>query len=313
VAAIVSIAGLSKTYKGGLSALKSVDLDIREGEIFALLGPNGAGKTTLINIVCGIVRPSGGEVSVGGHDIVRDWRATRSLIGLVPQELATDAFETVWATVKFSRGLFGKGRDDAYLEKVLRDLSLWERRDSTIMSLSGGMKRRVMIAKALSHEPMVLFLDEPTAGVDVELRRDMWAMVRRLREGGVTIILTTHYIEEAEEMADRVGVINHGELILVEDKAALMRKLGRKALTLHLQTPLAAIPASLSSYPLELSADGALLTYSFDAKADETGIAGLMRRLAEAGVDFADLNTTESSLEDIFVSLVGRKAQELPA
>ncbi len=313
MAAIVSIAGLSKTYKGGLSALRSVDLDIREGEIFALLGPNGAGKTTLINIVCGIVRPSGGQVSVGGHDIVSGWRATRSLIGLVPQELSTDAFETVWATVRFSRGLFGKGRDDAYLEKVLRDLTLWDRRDSTIMSLSGGMKRRVMIAKALSHEPSVLFLDEPTAGVDVELRRDMWAMVRRLREGGVTIILTTHYIEEAEEMADRVGVINHGELILVEDKAALMKKLGRKALTLHLQTQLAAIPANLSGYALELSEDGALLTYSFDAKAEETGIAGLMRRLAEAGVDFADLNTTESSLEDIFVSLVGRKAQELPA
>src|SRR5579863_9511913 len=286
MAAIVRVAGLSKTYKGGLTALKSVDLDIQEGEIFALLGPNGAGKTTLINIVCGIVRPSGGQVSVGGHDIVRDWRATRSLIGLVPQELSTDAFETVWATVRFSRGLFGKPRDNAYLEKVLRDLSLWDRKDSTIMSLSGGMKRRVMIAKALSHEPTVLFLDEPTAGVDVELRRDMWEMVRSLRERGVTIILTTHYIEEAEEMADRVGVINHGELILVEDKAALMKKLGRKALTLHLQTPLAEIPAGLSGYPLELSEDGALLTYSFDAKAEETGIAGLMRRLAEAGVDF---------------------------
>jgi ABC-2 type transport system ATP-binding protein len=313
VAAIVSIAGLCKTYKGGLSALKSVDLDIQEGEIFALLGPNGAGKTTLINIVCGIVRPTGGRVEVAGHDIVRDWRATRSVIGLVPQELATDAFETVWATVRFSRGLFGKGRDDAYLEKVLRDLTLWDRRASTIMSLSGGMKRRVMIAKALSHEPTVLFLDEPTAGVDVELRRDMWEMVRGLRARGVTIILTTHYIEEAEEMADRVGVINHGELILVEDKAALMKKLGRKALTLHLQTPLAAIPAALADYSLTLSEGGATLTYSFDAKAQATGIAGLMRRLNEAGVDFADLNTRESSLEDIFVSLVGRKGAELNA
>jgi len=313
VAAIVSIAGLSKVYKGGLTALKSVDLDIQDGEIFALLGPNGAGKTTLINIVCAIVRPTAGRVSVGGHDIIRDWRATRSVIGLVPQELSTDAFETVWATVKFSRGLFGKARDDAYLERVLRDLTLWDRRNSTIMSLSGGMKRRVMIAKALSHEPTVLFLDEPTAGVDVELRRDMWDMVRGLRARGVTIILTTHYIEEAEEMADRVGVINHGELILVEDKAALMRKLGRKVLTLHLQTPLTAIPAALADYPLVLSDGGATLTYSFDAKAEETGIAGLMRRLSEAGVDFADLNTTESSLEDIFVSLVGRKGRELPA
>jgi ABC-2 type transport system ATP-binding protein len=237
VPSIVAIEGLTKTYASGLMALKAVDLDIREGEIFALLGPNGAGKTTLINIVCGIVKPSAGRVSVGGHDIIRDWRATRSVIGLVPQELSTDAFETVWATVKFSRGLFGKARDDAYLEKVLRDLTLWDRKDSTIMSLSGGMKRRVMIAKALSHEPTVLFLDEPTSGVDVELRRDMWEMVRSLRARGVTIILTTHYIEEAEEMADLVGVINHGELILVEDKAALMRKLGRKALTLHLQTP----------------------------------------------------------------------------
>ena len=313
MAAIVSIAGLCKTYKGGLSALKSVDLDIQEGEIFALLGPNGAGKTTLINIVCGIVRPGGGSVTVAGHDIIGDWRATRSIIGLVPQELSTDAFETVWATVRFSRGLFGKGRDDAYLEKVLRDLTLWDRRASTIMSLSGGMKRRVMIAKALSHEPTVLFLDEPTAGVDVELRRDMWEMVRGLRARGVTIILTTHYIEEAEEMADRVGVINHGELILVEDKAALMKKLGRKALTLHLQTPLAAIPAALADYSLTLSEGGATLTYSFDAKAQATGIAGLMRRLNEAGVDFADLNTRESSLEDIFVSLVGRKGAELNA
>ncbi|MGH7023010.1 MAG: ABC transporter ATP-binding protein [Caulobacteraceae bacterium] len=307
MSAIVSIEGLTKTYASGLKALKAVDLDIREGEIFALLGPNGAGKTTLINIVCGIVRPSGGKVRVAGNDIVRDWRATRSLIGLVPQELSTDAFETVWATVRFSRGLFGKPRDGAYLEKVLRDLSLWDRKDSTIMSLSGGMKRRVMIAKALSHEPTVLFLDEPTAGVDVELRRDMWEMVRSLRARGVTIILTTHYIEEAQEMADRVGVIDHGELILVEDKAALMKKLGRKQLTLHLQAPLSAIPASLADYPLELSDDGATMTYDFDAKADSTGIAALMRRLGEAGVDFADLDTRESSLEDIFVSLVGRK------
>jgi len=247
---------------------------------------------------------------VDGHDIISSWRATRGMIGLVPQELATDAFETVWATVSFSRGLFGRARNPAYLEKVLRDLSLWDRKDSTIMSLSGGMKRRVMIAKALSHEPTVLFLDEPTAGVDVELRRDMWEMVRSLRASGVTIILTTHYIEEAEEMADRVGVINHGELILVEDKIALMRKLGRKQLTLHLQSPLGSIPASLADYPLELSEDGATLTYDFDAKADATGIAPLMRRLGEAGVDFADLDTRESSLEDIFVSLVGRKGSE---
>jgi ABC-2 type transport system ATP-binding protein len=259
------------------------------------------------------VKPSAGRVSVGGHDIIRDWRATRSVIGLVPQELATDAFETVWATVKFSRGLFGKARDDGYLEKVLRDLTLWERKDSTIMSLSGGMKRRVMIAKALSHEPTVLFLDEPTAGVDVELRRDMWEMVRSLRAGGVTIILTTHYIEEAEEMADRVGVINHGELILVEEKAALMRKLGRKELAIHLQPPLSEIPAALAEYALALSDDGATLTYTFDAKAETTGIARLMRRLSEAGVDFSDLNTKESSLEDIFVGLVGRKPQVSPA
>jgi ABC-2 type transport system ATP-binding protein len=309
VASIVSIEGLTKTYASGLKALQAVDLDIREGEIFALLGPNGAGKTTLINIVCGIVRPTSGAVRVGGHDIIRDWRATRSMIGLVPQELSTDAFETVWATIKFSRGLFGRARDDAYLEKVLRDLTLWERKDSTIMSLSGGMKRRVMIAKALSHEPTVLFLDEPTAGVDVELRRDMWTMVRSLRARGVTIILTTHYIEEAEEMADRVGVINGGELILVEDKAALMQKLGRRELALHLQTPLTEIPASLHGYALSLSDDGATLTYSFDTKAETTGIAGLLRRLNEAGVDFADLNTRESSLDDIFVSLVSRKGQ----
>jgi ABC-2 type transport system ATP-binding protein len=307
VPAIVSIKGLTKTYASGLEALKPIDLDIQEGEIFALLGPNGAGKTTLINIVCGIVRPSGGKVTVGGHDIISGWRATRSLIGLVPQELSTDAFETVWATVNFSRGLYGKPRDAAFLEKVLRDLSLWERRDSPIMSLSGGMKRRVMIAKALSHEPTVLFLDEPTAGVDVELRRDMWEMVRGLRARGVTIILTTHYIEEAEEMADRVGVINNGELILVEDKAHLMRKLGSKQLSLRLQAPLGEIPAALEGYALELTDGGTTLTYSFDAKADTTGVAALMRRLNEAGVDFADLDTRQSSLEDIFVSLVSRK------
>ncbi len=308
-AGIVSIEGLTKTYASGLVALNGVDLDIREGEIFALLGPNGAGKTTLINIVCGIVRPGGGKVAVAGHDIIREWRFTRAVIGLVPQELTTDAFETVWATVNFSRGLFGKRRDPAYLEKVLRDLSLWDRKDSPIMSLSGGMKRRVMIAKALSHEPSILFLDEPTAGVDVELRRDMWAMVRGLRERGVTIILTTHYIEEAEEMADRVGVINHGELILVEDKTALMRKLGGKQLTLHLQAPLDAVPASFAAWPLTLADEGRTLIYDFDAKAEATGIAGLMRRLAEAGVDFVDLDTRESSLEDIFVSLVSRKGE----
>ena len=308
-AGIVSIEGLTKTYASGLVALNGVDLDIRQGEIFALLGPNGAGKTTLINVVCGIVRPGGGKVAVAGHDIIREWRFTRAVIGLVPQELTTDAFETVWATVNFSRGLFGKRRDPAYLEKVLRDLSLWDRKDSPIMSLSGGMKRRVMIAKALSHEPSILFLDEPTAGVDVELRRDMWAMVRGLRERGVTIILTTHYIEEAEEMADRVGVINHGELVLVEDKTALMRKLGGKQLTLHLQAPLDAVPASLAAWPLTLADEGRTLIYDFDAKAEATGIASLMRRLAEAGVDFVDLDTRESSLEDIFVSLVSRKGE----
>ena len=309
-AGIVRVEGLTKTYASGLKALKEVDLTIREGEIFALLGPNGAGKTTLINIVCGIVRPSGGRVTVAGHDIIRDWRATRSAIGLVPQELSTDAFETVWATVSFSRGLFGKPRNPAYLEKVLRDLSLWDRKDSTIMSLSGGMKRRVMIAKALSHEPTVLFLDEPTAGVDVELRRDMWEMVRELRAGGVTIILTTHYIEEAEEMADRVGVINNGELILVEEKTALMKKLGRKQLSLHLQAPLSALPESLADWPLTLADGGTTLIYDFDIKAETTGIAALMRRLGEAGVDFADLDTRESSLEDIFVSLVSRDGSD---
>jgi ABC-2 type transport system ATP-binding protein len=304
VTPIISISGLSKTYAGGFQALKTVDLEIRKGEIFALLGPNGAGKTTLISIVCGIVNPSTGTVLADGHDIVRDYRAARASIGLVPQELNTDAFETVWDTVKFSRGLFGKPPNPGHLEKVLRDLSLWDKKDSKIMALSGGMKRRVMIAKALSHEPKILFLDEPTAGVDVELRRDMWEMVRGLRENGVTIILTTHYIEEAEEMADRIGVISRGEIILVEDKAALMAKLGKKQLTLHLQEPLSAVPAALAGEPLELSADGAELTYTFDSSADRTGIAGLLRRLGEHGIDFKDLKTQESSLEEIFVSLV---------
>ncbi len=306
--AIISVRGLSKTYATGFQALKSIDLDIRPGEIFALLGPNGAGKTTLINIICGIVKPTSGVVLADGHDIIGDWRAARSQIGLVPQELSTDAFETVWATMKFSRGLFGKPRDGAYLEKVLKDLSLWDKKDEKIMALSGGMKRRVMIAKALSHEPRILFLDEPTAGVDVELRRDMWQMVRSLRAGGVTIILTTHYIEEAEEMADRVGVINKGELILVEDKAALMEKLGKRQLAVHLRAPLAAVPKGLADYPLELTDNGSQLIYTFDAKSEATGIAGLMRRLNEAGVDFSDLQTSQSSLEDIFVSLVSTRS-----
>ena len=305
---IISVKGLAKTYAGGFQALKGVDLDIRQGEIFALLGPNGAGKTTLISIICGIVNASVGTVLADGHDIRRDYRAARTKIGLVPQELSTDAFETVWATVKFSRGLFGKPRNDAYIEKILRDLSLWDKKDSKIMALSGGMKRRVMIAKALSHEPKILFLDEPTAGVDVELRRDMWEMVRGLRENGVTIILTTHYIEEAEEMADRIGVISKGEIILVEDKDVLMRKLGKKQLTLQLQTPLEALPPALADAALELSEDGLSLTYSFDTAAEDTGIAALLRRLHDAGVDFKDLRTQESSLEEIFVSLVRSRA-----
>jgi len=305
---IISIRGLTKTYASGFRALKSVDLDIRAGEIFALLGPNGAGKTTLINIVCGIVRPGGGTVLADGHDIVRHWRGARSAIGLVPQELTTDAFESVWATVKFSRGLFGRPPDGAYLEKVLRDLSLWDKKDEKILALSGGMKRRVMIAKALSHEPRILFLDEPSAGVDVELRRDMWDMVRALRAGGVTIILTTHYIEEAEEMADRIGVISKGQLVVVEEKAALMAKLGKKQLTLHLQTPLTAIPEGLAAWPLSLSEDGRDLVYAFDAKGEATGIAALMRQLGALGIDFKDLQTSESSLEDIFVSLVSERA-----
>jgi len=301
---IISVTGLTKTYASGHHALKGIDLSIQPGEIFALLGPNGAGKTTLISIICGIAKASSGQVIADGHDIAVDYRAARSKIGLVPQELSTDAFESVWSTVSFSRGLFGKAPNKAYVEQILRDLSLWDKRDAKIKDLSGGMKRRVMIAKALSHEPRILFLDEPTAGVDVELRRDMWEMVRKLRENGVTIILTTHYIEEAEEMADRIGVINKGEIILIEDKAVLMEKLGKRQLTLQLQTPLTAIPAALASDQLELSADGAELIYSFDAQHEGTGIAGLMRQLAGAGVDFKDLQTRQSSLEDIFVSLV---------
>ena len=301
---VLTVAGLSKTYASGFHALKNVDLEIRRGEIFALLGPNGAGKTTLINIVCGIVTASTGSVTADGHDIVRDFRAARAKIGLVPQELTTDMFETVWNTLTFSRGLFGKPRNPAIIEKVLRDLSLWDKKDAKIMTLSGGMKRRVMIGKALSHEPNILFLDEPSAGVDVELRRDMWEMVRKLRASGVTIILTTHYIEEAEEMADRIGVISKGELIVVEEKVALMRKLGKKQLTLQLQAPLAAIPAALSGLPLELAKEGNELVYSFDTQASETGIAGLLRKLNEQGIEFKDLHTAESSLEDIFVNLV---------
>jgi ABC-2 type transport system ATP-binding protein len=301
---IISIKGLSKTYAGGFQALKNVDLEIFKGEIFALLGPNGAGKTTLIGITCGIVNPTSGTVTADGHDIIRDYRAARMKIGLVPQELSTDAFETVWATVNFSRGLFGKPSNPGYVEKVLRDLSLWDKKDAKIMALSGGMKRRVMIAKALSHEPQILFLDEPTAGVDVELRRDMWEMVRGLRERGVTIILTTHYIEEAEEMADRIGVISKGELIVVEEKAELMRKLGKKQLTLHLQEALKTVPPGLNGYDLALANDGADLVYTFDAQAENTGIAGLLRQLNERGVDFKDLQTEQSSLEEIFVNLV---------
>ena len=301
---IISIQGLAKTYAGGFQALKGVDLEIRKGEIFALLGPNGAGKTTLIGIVCGLVRMTSGRVVADGHDILKDFRAARAKIGLVPQEISTDAFEKVWDTVKFSRGLFGKPPNDAHLEKVLKDLSLWDKRNEKIMALSGGMKRRVMIAKALSHEPTILFLDEPTAGVDVELRRDMWEMVRGLRENGVTIILTTHYIEEAEEMADRIGVIRKGELILVEDKAVLMQKLGRKQLTLALQTPLAAVPTELAAYRLVLGDGGNELVYTFDAQDEQTGIAALLRRLGELGIAFKDLRTAQSSLEDIFVSLV---------
>jgi ABC-2 type transport system ATP-binding protein len=301
---VLAISNLTKTYASGLQALKPINLEIRKGEIFALLGPNGAGKTTLINIVCGIVTPSSGEVIADGHHIQREYRAARSKIGLVPQELATDTFETVWTTVSFSRGLFGRAPNPAFVEKVLRDLSLWEKRKDKIMTLSGGMKRRVMIAKALAHEPDILFLDEPTAGVDVELRRDMWDLVLGLRQSGVTIILTTHYIEEAEEMADRIGVINKGELIVVEEKATLMKKLGKKLLTLHLQGPLREIPAELGEWQLRLINGGCDIEYTFDSNAERKGIASLLRRMNELGIGFKDLNTRESSLEEIFVSLV---------
>jgi ABC-2 type transport system ATP-binding protein len=307
MAPMISISNLTKTYASGHQALKRVDLEIRKGEIFALLGPNGAGKTTLISIVCGIVTPTEGLVVADGHDIVRDYRAARAKIGLVPQELTTDAFESVWATVSFSRGLFGHAPKPAYIEHVLHDLSLWDKREDKIMTLSGGMKRRVMIAKALAHEPKILFLDEPTAGVDVELRRDMWALVRRLRESGVTIILTTHYIDEAEEMADRIGVINKGELILVEEKTKLMKKLGKKQLTLNLLAPLAAIPPELSEWRLALKAEGSELEYTFDADQERAGIPTLLQRMSDLGIGFKDLNTRQSSLEDIFVSLVSER------
>jgi len=307
--AILSVRGLSKTYASGFSALKNIDLEIRRGEIFALLGPNGAGKTTLISIVCGIVNASAGKVTVDGHDIAADYRAARSTIGLVPQELTTEAFETVWNTVSFSRGLFGKAANPAHIEKVLKDLSLWDKKDNAIRTLSGGMKRRLLIAKALSHEPTVLFLDEPTAGVDVTLRQEMWALVRRLRETGVTVILTTHYIDEAEEMADRIGVISKGEIILVEDKVELMRKLGKKQLTLQLAQPLAAVPAVLAPLALELGAGGSELTYTYDARHEHSGIAALLQELDRAGIAFKDLKTSQSSLEDIFVSLVREKEQ----
>jgi ABC-2 type transport system ATP-binding protein len=304
---VISVSGLSKTYASGFRALKNVDLEIRRGEIFALLGPNGAGKTTLIGTICGLVRPSAGTILVDGHNIATESRATRAIIGLVPQELTTDAFESVWGTVRFSRGLFGKPPDPAHLEKVLRELSLWDKKDSKIITLSGGMKRRLLIAKALSHEPQVLFLDEPTAGVDVELRRDMWQLVRSLREGGVTIILTTHYIEEAEEMADRIGVINKGELMLVEDKNELMRKLGRKQLTLQLQSPLELIPPSLARHGLVLAPGGGEMVYTYDAQAGRDGIATLLRDLARSGIAFRDVHTSQSSLEDIFVDLVSER------
>ncbi len=305
---MISIKQLSKTYASGLAALKNINLEIQPGEIFALLGPNGAGKTTLIGTICGIVNPTAGHVTVAGHDIIKDYRAARALIGLVPQELTTDAFETVWATVSFSRGLFGKAPDPAHIEKVLRELSLWNKKDSKIMTLSGGMKRRVMIAKALSHEPQVLFLDEPTAGVDVELRRDMWELVRQLRATGVTIILTTHYIDEAEEMADRIGVISKGEIILVEDKVELMRKLGKKQLTLQLEHPVERIPDALAVYQLTLAGGGTELIYTYDSHGERAGIAALLQDLGAAGLAFKDLHTTQSSLEDIFVNLVSDKA-----
>ena len=305
--AVISVTNLSKTYASGFRALKDIDLEIRRGEIFALLGPNGAGKTTLISIICGIVNPGEGTISVDGCDIIADYRAARSLIGLVPQELTTDAFESVWNTVSFSRGLFGKPADPAHIEKVLKDLSLWDKKDNKVMTLSGGMKRRLLIAKALSHEPRILFLDEPTAGVDVELRQDMWKLVRSLQAAGVTIILTTHYIDEAEEMADRIGVINRGEIILVEDKALLMRKLGKKQLTLQLQNTLERVPPQLSAYNLELANHGSELIYTYDALGERTSIAALLKDLTEAGIRFKDLHTTQSSLEDIFVTLVREK------
>ena len=308
---VLAIRDISKTYASGVSALKPINLDIEEGEIFALLGPNGAGKTTLISIICGIVTPSTGSVKAGGHDVQHDYRAARSLIGLVPQELATDSYETVWATVSYSRGLFGCAPNAAYIEKVLRALTLWDKREARIRTLSGGMKRRVMIAKALSHEPRILFLDEPTAGVDVELRRDMWALVRELREQGVTIILTTHYIEEAEEMADRVGVINHGELMLVEDKLTLMKKLGQKHLKLNLHTPLAELPTTLAAWQLSLEADGHELHYLFDTRAEHSDVPALLRALDELGIGFKDLNTEQSSLEDIFVGLVSGEREHV--
>ena len=308
MSAIINVQNLSKTYDSGFQALRDVSLEIQRGEIFALLGPNGAGKTTMISIICGIVNPSSGVITADGHDIIRDFRAARSKIGLVPQELCTDGFESVISTVNFSRGLFGRAPNKAYIEQILRQLSLWDKRDSRIMELSGGMKRRVMIAKALSHEPEIPFLDEPTAGVDVELRRDMWEMVRGLRERGVTIILTTHYIEEAEEMADRIGVISRGELILVEEKSALMDKLGQKQLRLQLQKPLLALPAELKDYPLSLTDDGLELIYHFDTQGDQTGIADLFRRLDEHGIDYKDLRSKQRSLEEIFVSLVTERA-----
>jgi ABC-2 type transport system ATP-binding protein len=301
---IISVSNLSKSYAGGFKALNGINLDIQRGEIFALLGPNGAGKTTLISVICGIANATSGKITVDGHDIVGSYRAARSMIGLVPQELHTDAFESVWATVSFSRGLFGKPKNPAHIEKILKDLSLWDKKDSKIVTLSGGMKRRVMIAKALSHEPQILFLDEPTAGVDVELRKGMWEVVRTLRAAGVTVILTTHYIEEAEEMADRIGVINKGEIILIEDKAALMQQLGKKRMKLHLQGKVDAIPPGLSAYHLELAQDGNQLIYTYDTKSERTGITSLLGDLREAGIRFSDLDTTQSSLEDIFVSLV---------
>jgi ABC-2 type transport system ATP-binding protein len=305
MAPMISATAVTKRYASGLVALDAVDLTIHKGEIFALLGPNGAGKTTLIGVICGTVSMTSGKVLVDGHDVEREYRATRTKIGLVPQEIALDIFSTVWKTVSFSRGLFGRVPNPAFVERLLRDLSLWEKRDSRVVELSGGMKRRVMIAKALSHEPEVLFLDEPTAGVDVNLRRDMWALIRHLRESGVTVILTTHYIEEAEEMADRVGVINHGRIVLVDDKAALMRKLGKRRLTLELREPLAELPAELAGWPLDLEDDGWRLSYRFDAAAEDAGVPALLRRLGEIGVDFKDLDTTTSTLEDIFVDLVG--------